>query len=120
MASVLQPGLGEIKLVFFQILNFCLIFSYLVIPKENVMLHSTRVSNELGADRPDKAKSAMIVTLKLCGLLALIIILALAFGHNIWAGLFSDSPVIINSFASMTPLLAISIAVDSFQGILSG
>ncbi|XP_062090445.1 protein DETOXIFICATION 18-like [Humulus lupulus] len=81
---------------------------------------STRVSNELGAGRPDKAKSAMIVTLKLCGLLALILVLALGFGHNIWAGSFSDSSDIIKSFASMTPLLAISIVVDSFQGVLSG
>ncbi|XP_062090444.1 protein DETOXIFICATION 19-like [Humulus lupulus] len=81
---------------------------------------STRVSNELGADRPDKAKSAMIVTLKLCGLLALILVLSLAFGHNIWAGSYSDSSDILRSFASMTPLLAISIVVDSFQGVLSG
>ncbi|XP_060969531.1 protein DETOXIFICATION 19-like isoform X2 [Cannabis sativa] len=81
---------------------------------------STRVSNELGADRPDKAKSAMIVSLKLCGVFALILILALGFGHNIWAGTYSDSSDIIKSFASMTPLLAISIIVDSFQGVLSG
>ncbi|XP_030486933.2 protein DETOXIFICATION 19 [Cannabis sativa] len=81
---------------------------------------STRVSNELGADRPDKAKNAMIVTLKLCGLLGFVLVLALGFGHNIWAGLFSDSSDIIKSFASMTPLLAISIIVDSFQGVLSG
>ncbi|KAF4386628.1 hypothetical protein F8388_006583 [Cannabis sativa] len=81
---------------------------------------STRVSNELGADRPDKAKSAMIVSLKLCGVFALILILALGFGHNIWAGTYSDSSDIIKSFASMTPLLAISMTVDSFQGVLSG
>ncbi|KAM6584718.1 hypothetical protein CsatB_011720 [Cannabis sativa] len=81
---------------------------------------STRVSNELGAGRPDRAKSAMIVTLKLCGVLSLILILALGFGHNIWAGLFSDSSEILKLFASLTPLLAISIVIDSLQGILSG
>ncbi|PON40074.1 Multi antimicrobial extrusion protein [Parasponia andersonii] len=81
---------------------------------------STRVSNELGAGRPDQARSAMLVTLKLCGLLAIIIVLALGFGHNIWAGCFSDSSTIIKSFASMTPLLVISIILDSFQGVLSG
>ncbi|XP_060969529.1 protein DETOXIFICATION 19-like isoform X1 [Cannabis sativa] len=88
--------------------------------KRIVTTYSTRVSNELGADRPDKAKSAMIVSLKLCGVFALILILALGFGHNIWAGTYSDSSDIIKSFASMTPLLAISIIVDSFQGVLSG
>ncbi|GMY31851.1 protein DETOXIFICATION 18-like [Fagus crenata] len=81
---------------------------------------STRVSNELGAGNPNRAKSAMAVTLKLSVLLALIVVLALGFGHNIWAGFFSDSHEIIQEFASMTPLLTISIIADSVQGVLSG
>ncbi|TYI42106.1 hypothetical protein ES332_A01G074900v1 [Gossypium tomentosum] len=81
---------------------------------------STRVSNELGAEHPIRAKNAMGVTLRLSILLALAVVLALAFGHNIWAALFSNSPSIINQFASMTPLLLISITIDSFQGVLSG
>ncbi|GMI63644.1 DETOXIFICATION 18 [Hibiscus trionum] len=81
---------------------------------------STRVSNELGAGNPGKAKAAMAVSLQLSILLDLAVVLALAFGHNIWASFFSDSPSIITQFASMTPLLLISITVDSFQGILSG
>ncbi|TYG86946.1 hypothetical protein ES288_A13G173300v1 [Gossypium darwinii] len=80
----------------------------------------TRVSNELGADKPEKAKKAMAVTLQLVVLLALIVVLALAFGHDTWAGFFSDSASIIKDFATMTPFLAISIAVDSFQSVLSG
>ncbi|ONI13163.1 hypothetical protein PRUPE_4G206700 [Prunus persica] len=81
---------------------------------------STRVSNELGAGNPDKAKKAMAVTLKLSVLLGLLVVLALAFGHNIWASLFSDSSAIIKLFASMTPFLGISIMADSVQGVLSG
>ncbi|XP_023768324.1 protein DETOXIFICATION 18 [Lactuca sativa] len=81
---------------------------------------STRVSNELGAKNIDKAKEAMAVTIKLSVILALVIVLALGFGHNIWAGFFSNSRVIINQFASMTPFLMISITVDSIQGVLSG
>ncbi|GLU23349.1 hypothetical protein SLE2022_393660 [Rubroshorea leprosula] len=81
---------------------------------------STRVSNELGAGNPERAKNAMAVTLKLSVLLALAFILSLAFGHNIWASFFSDSSSIIKEFASMTPFLAISIALDSIQGVLSG
>ncbi|XP_015868122.3 protein DETOXIFICATION 19 [Ziziphus jujuba] len=81
---------------------------------------STRVSNELGAGNPEQAKKAMAVTLKLSLLLALAMVLALAFGHNIWAGFFSDSSAIITEFASMTPLLSISIITDSIQGVLSG
>ncbi|XP_048235509.1 protein DETOXIFICATION 19 isoform X2 [Ricinus communis] len=81
---------------------------------------STRVSNELGADNPGRAKSSMLVTLKLSIFLALVIVLALLFGHNLWAGLFSNSSSIIEAFASVTPLLAVSITLDAVQGILSG
>ncbi|MQM06396.1 hypothetical protein Taro_039219 [Colocasia esculenta] len=81
---------------------------------------STRVSNELGAGNIDKAKNAVAVTLKLSILLALTIVLLLIFGHDIWASSFSDSRVIMEEFASMTPLLAISILLDSAQGVLSG
>ncbi|XP_048441679.1 protein DETOXIFICATION 19 isoform X2 [Pyrus x bretschneideri] len=101
-----------------------LVFMAGVMPKaeQNTSLIAicTRVSNELGAGNPEKAKNAMAVTLKLSILLALIVDLALAFGHNVWAGAFSDSSVIIKLFASMTPLLAISIIADSFQCVLSG
>ncbi|EYU26372.1 hypothetical protein ABFS82_08G186900 [Erythranthe guttata] len=81
---------------------------------------STRVSNELGAGNPDRAKHAMWVTLKLTVLLALLVVSGLSFGHNLWAGSFSDSPVIIEAFASMTPFLVASISCDFVQGILSG
>ncbi|KAK9209192.1 hypothetical protein WN944_001556 [Citrus x changshan-huyou] len=60
------------------------------------------------------------LTVKLSVLLALLVVLALGFGHNIWAGFFSNSPEIIKEFASLTPLLAISITLDSVQGVLSG
>ena len=78
------------------------------------------MSNELGAKNIDKAKEAMAVTLKLSVILALAVVLALGLGHNIWAGFFSDSRVIINKFASMTPFLVVSIILDSIQGVLSG
>ncbi|KAG4149729.1 hypothetical protein ERO13_D05G351800v2 [Gossypium hirsutum] len=81
---------------------------------------STRVSNELGAENPRKAKTAMAVSLKLSILLALTVVVALAFGHNIWAAYFTNTASIINQFASITPFLLISITIDSFQGILSG
>lgn len=81
---------------------------------------STRVSNELGAGQPERAKHAMGVTLKLSLLLGLCFVLILVFGHDIWIQLFSDSPIIKKEFASVTPLLAISILLDSVQGVLSG
>ncbi|CAL2254524.1 unnamed protein product [Prunus armeniaca] len=81
---------------------------------------STRVSNDLGAGNPDKAKKAMAVTLKLSMLLAFVLVLTLVVGHNIRVGFFSDSRIIAEQFASMVPLLVISIIVDSVQSVLSG
>ncbi|KAL6975415.1 Protein DETOXIFICATION 19 [Sarracenia purpurea var. burkii] len=81
---------------------------------------STRVSNELGAGNPGRAKAAMGVTLKLSVFLSLSVVFALAFGHQIWAAFFSDSPTIIHKFGSLAPCLFVSIALDSIQGVLSG
>ncbi|KAL6529714.1 hypothetical protein OROGR_015337 [Orobanche gracilis] len=81
---------------------------------------STRVSNELGAGNPDRARRAMAVTLKLTDLLALSVVFGLSFGHNLWASIFSGSPIIIKAYASMTPLVVVSISCDFVQGILSG
>ncbi|CAI9088692.1 OLC1v1023097C1 [Oldenlandia corymbosa var. corymbosa] len=81
---------------------------------------STRVSNELGAEKPQRAKHAMYVTLKLCVVLGAIVISALGFGHNIWAGFFTGTSEKIAKFASMTPFLMTSIFIDFIQGILSG
>ncbi|XP_074313424.1 protein DETOXIFICATION 19-like [Silene latifolia] len=81
---------------------------------------STRVSNELGANRPDQAKHAMGVAMKLSIVLTSIMLLALGFGCKKWAQLFSDNVEIIKSFASMTPLLCIGLSLDSIQCILSG
>lgn len=81
---------------------------------------STRVSNELGAGHSERAKHAMGVTLKLSLLLGVCFVLALGFGHNIWIQLFSSSSAIKKEFASVAPLLAISILLDSIQGVLSG
>ncbi|XP_021894778.1 protein DETOXIFICATION 19-like [Carica papaya] len=81
---------------------------------------STRVSNELGAGNPNGAKKAMIMSMKLSVLLALVIITLLGFGRNIWSGFFSNSSAIITEFASLTPFLVLSISLDSIQGVLSG
>ncbi|KAL2900326.1 Protein DETOXIFICATION 19 [Bienertia sinuspersici] len=80
---------------------------------------STRVSNELGAGKPNEAKHAMRVTLKLSVMMTAVILITLGFGHDIWASFFSDSTDIRNAFASMTPFVCITIFLDSIQGILS-
>lgn len=78
------------------------------------------MSNELGKGNLDRAKKAVVVTLKLSILLALKIILGLAFGHDTWVGFFGGNHELKKAFASLTPLLGISIAINSIQVVLSG
>ncbi|CAB4277496.1 unnamed protein product [Prunus armeniaca] len=81
---------------------------------------SARVSNELGAGNPEKAKRAMTVALKLSGFVAFVLGLALAIGHNFWAGLFSGNPETVKEFASMTPFVAVSVILEPLQGVVLG
>ncbi|RCV27544.1 hypothetical protein SETIT_5G333100v2 [Setaria italica] len=81
---------------------------------------STRVSNEVGAGNVDRAKNAVAVTMKLSVLLAISFVLLLAFGHGVWARLFSGSAVIVSEFAAITPLMIVSVVLDSAQGVLEG
>ncbi|KAL6614425.1 hypothetical protein ACP70R_036695 [Stipagrostis hirtigluma subsp. patula] len=81
---------------------------------------STRVSNEIGAGNVDRAKNAVSVTMKLAVLLAITFVLLLVFGHDLWAGLFSGSARIVSEFASITPLMIVSIVLDAAEGVLSG
>ncbi|KAK8620435.1 hypothetical protein V6N13_066913 [Hibiscus sabdariffa] len=81
---------------------------------------STIVSNELGAGNSNRAKHATTVSLKLSILVAVAMVLTLLSGHDIWPGFFSDSHSIIKKFTDMMPLLVISIAIDTVQGVLSG
>ncbi|XVF84305.1 hypothetical protein PTKIN_Ptkin17bG0026100 [Pterospermum kingtungense] len=81
---------------------------------------SIRVSNELGAGNPRRAKHAMCVSLKLSIILAVIAVFTITFGHAIWVGFFTESPPMIEKFANMAPLIAGSIAIDIIQCVLSG
>ncbi|CAD6217976.1 unnamed protein product [Miscanthus lutarioriparius] len=81
---------------------------------------STRVSNEIGAGNVERAKNAVSVTMKLSVFLAVTFVLLLAFGHGLWARLFSGSATIVSAFGAITPLMVISIVLDSAQGVLSG
>ncbi|KAL0320658.1 UNVERIFIED_CONTAM: protein DETOXIFICATION 18 [Sesamum radiatum] len=84
----------------------------------------TRVSNELGAGNTNQAKRAMAVTLKLTVFLALLVVLALSLGRDLWAGSFSDSPIIIDAFDSRTPYLSppylVILSKESYQAWREG
>lgn len=81
---------------------------------------STRVANEIGAGNVDRARNAVSVTMKLSVFLAISFVLLLGLGHDLWASLFSRSSTIVSQFAAITPLMMISIVLDSAQGVLAG
>ncbi|KAK4754467.1 hypothetical protein SAY87_002571 [Trapa incisa] len=81
---------------------------------------AARLANLLLSGNTHRAKNAIAMSVKLSVILAITFVLALALGHNIWAGLFSESRVIIDNFVSLTPLLAVSVMLDSIQCVLSG
>ncbi|KAL0399403.1 UNVERIFIED_CONTAM: protein DETOXIFICATION 18 [Sesamum radiatum] len=60
-----------------------------------------RMSNELGAGNPSPARGVMTVALKLTAFVAFAVILVLVLGAHVWAGLFTNSPVIVGAFSSM-------------------
>lgn len=77
------------------------------------------MSNELGTGNIGRDKNAMAVTIEISVILALIVVWAVAFGHDIWAGFFSNRRETIKKLASLTSFLAISITFHSVQGFLS-
>jgi len=82
--------------------------------------NSTRISNELGAGCPNVAYLAVIVTLFMafiCGVLEFAFIMSL---WKVWGKAFSHVHEVVTYVNSMTPVVAISAFVDSFQTPLQG
>ncbi|KAG0460690.1 hypothetical protein HPP92_020987 [Vanilla planifolia] len=68
---------------------------------------STRVGNELGANRPDRAQRAAMVGLGLAGLLGMTAFLFSISVRHIWALVFTSDQEIIALTASVLPILGL-------------
>ncbi|TVU32461.1 hypothetical protein EJB05_24192, partial [Eragrostis curvula] len=81
---------------------------------------STRVSNELGAGRPQAARLATRVVMLMAltvGVLEGLVVLLL---RNLWGHAYSDEEEVTSYIARMMPVIAVSILLDSQQCVLSG
>ncbi|XAR60185.1 hypothetical protein NMG60_11033447 [Bertholletia excelsa] len=81
---------------------------------------SVRVSNELGAGRPNVAKFAVIVvnmtTIAISAVFSAIVVI-----FRVWLSkLFTSDEEVIKAVSTLTPLLAISVFLNGIQPILSG
>ncbi|KAL3849056.1 hypothetical protein ACJIZ3_010938 [Penstemon smallii] len=81
---------------------------------------STRVSNELGAGRPQNARLAVRVASIFATSEGLIVVTMTILVRNIWGKLYSNEKEVIVYVAKIMPLLALSNFLDGFQCVLSG
>lgn len=103
-------------------LSICLTTGYLVftIPLGLGAAVSTRVSNELGAGCAKDAQGAVHVGLGLVALECLVVSATLFSVRAVWGRVYSDDTEVIECIANLMPILVLSTALDSLQGILSG
>ncbi|KAL2558909.1 MATE efflux family protein [Forsythia ovata] len=81
---------------------------------------STRVSNELGAGRPQCARLAIHVAAGIAILEGAIIGSTTLLVRHVWGKLYSNDKEVIRYVAKLMPLLALSDFLDGFQCVLSG
>lgn len=85
-----------------------------------VLIYSTRVSNELGAGRPQAARLAVCVVTVMAISEGLLVGLVLILIRNIWGYAYSNEPEVVKYVAIMLPILAVSNFLDGLQCVLSG
>lgn len=85
-----------------------------------ILLHSVRVSNELGAAHPRTAKFSVLVVVISSFVIGLLISLVLIIFRQQYPSLFSDSTAVKRVVYELTPLLAFCIVINNIQPALSG
>ncbi|XP_057493639.1 protein DETOXIFICATION 29-like isoform X1 [Actinidia eriantha] len=81
---------------------------------------SVRVSNELGAARPRMAKFSVVVASITSVIIGLLMAFVLVIYRRQYPYLFSDSVEVTQAVYLLTPLLGVSIVINSLQPTLSG
>ncbi|GMI74909.1 hypothetical protein like AT1G15170 [Hibiscus trionum] len=81
---------------------------------------STRVSNELGAGKPQAARIAVYAAVALTVLETLIVSGTLFASRRVFGYVYSNEKEVVDYVTTMAPLVCVSVILDSLQGILSG
>lgn len=81
---------------------------------------STRVSNELGAGRPQAARLAVRVVLALAVAEALVVGTTMVLVRGLWGYAYSNEAEVVKYVGLMLPILALSNFLDGIQCVLSG
>ncbi|CAL5028012.1 unnamed protein product [Urochloa decumbens] len=81
---------------------------------------STRVSNELGAGRPQAARLATRVVMVLAIVIGILVGVAMILVRNLWGHVYSNEAEVVKNISKMMPILAASFLFDCVQCVLSG
>ncbi|XP_058091629.1 protein DETOXIFICATION 16-like [Magnolia sinica] len=81
---------------------------------------STRVSNELGAGRPQAARLAVCVVVVVTISLGAVVGLATILVRNVWGYVYSNEVEVVKYVATLMPLIALSDFINGIQSVLSG
>ncbi|VAI94021.1 unnamed protein product [Triticum turgidum subsp. durum] len=106
-ASVLSISVNTISLVF-------------RVPYGLSAAISTRVSNELGAGRPDAARLATQVIMVLGIASSVSVALAIVLVRNLWGYAYSNDKEVVEYISRIMPIIAVAFLFDDMQCVLSG
>ncbi|WZZ06294.1 hypothetical protein YC2023_092215 [Brassica napus] len=81
---------------------------------------STNVANELGAGNLVAAKASAFVAIMIAAVESSSVSFALFMSSNVWGYAYSNVPEVIHYAAEITPVLCISIVMDSLSASLTG
>ncbi|KAL2235057.1 UNVERIFIED_CONTAM: Protein DETOXIFICATION 12 [Sesamum indicum] len=104
------------------VLSVCLntIATLYAIPYGLASAASTRISNELGAGRPEEARTSVIALMLIAAVDAIIVSTGVFASQNVFGYIFSNEKEVVDYVTKMAPLVCLSVIVDSLQGALSG
>ncbi|KAM3215459.1 hypothetical protein ACQJBY_067465 [Aegilops geniculata] len=106
-ASVLSISVNTISLVF-------------RVPYGLSAAISTRVSNELGAGRPDAARLATQVIMVLGIVSSVSVAIAIILVRNLWGYAYSNDKEVVEYISRIMPIIAVAFLFDDMQCVLSG
>ncbi|KAL1179683.1 hypothetical protein V6Z11_A03G176600 [Gossypium hirsutum] len=86
----------------------------------SVLSVCTRVSNELGAGKPQAARVAVYAAMAIAVLETLIVTGALFASRRVFGYIYSNEKEVVDYVTTMAPLVCASVVLDSLQGVLSG
>ncbi|KAL0408918.1 UNVERIFIED_CONTAM: protein DETOXIFICATION 12 [Sesamum radiatum] len=86
----------------------------------SVLSVCTRISNELGAGRPERARASVIASTLLAIINATVVGVSLFACRRVFGYVFSNEKEVVDYVTDMAPLICLSVVIDNIQGALLG